>query len=453
MNTVVRRLKSSIVGVSLSAVVLTLGAVTITATATASTPMVATTWVNMRSGPGTSHGVLALLSPQQEVSATGTVTNGWHQVVASGRTGWVYASYLKATGTPAPEAPTAPAATGTVTTTAAVNVRSGPGTSHAVVATVAKGTSLGTTGQKTSSWTQVVHAGVARWIASSYLTAGSVATAPVAGQLRTTANLYLRTGGTLSHPSTGVLPANSLVDTTGRTTADYTEISHQGALRWIATRYTAPVATATPVVSTAPKAVGTRYVSVGSLYLRATSAPDGRVVTTVSRGTALPITGVTSGDRTQVIWQGVARWAYTAYLSATAPSTTSVTIPAGVRSSGISQLNPYAKEVVNATLTTFPNIRTIYGWRASSAYSSDHPNGRAVDLMVSNWSTSSGSDYGWKVAKYFQANASRYHVKYIIWRQSSWNAAYPERGWRRMEDRGGATANHYDHVHVSVHAS
>jgi hypothetical protein len=39
-------------------------------------------------------------------------------------------------------------------------------------------------------------------------------------------------------------------------------------------------------------------------------------------------------------------------------------------------------------------------------------------------------------------------VKYIIWRQRIW---YPSSGtWRGMADRGSATANHYDHVHVSV---
>ena len=450
MNSVVRRLKSSIVGASMGALVLTVGAVTITASATASTAMVATTSVNMRSGPATSHPVLTVLSPQQSVSATGTVTNGWLQVVAGGRTGWVHQAYLKAVEA---AASTAPTATGTARTTAAVNVRSGPGTTYGVVATVAKGTALPTTGQKTSSWTQVVHAGVARWIASSYLTAGPVATAPAAGQVRTTADLSLRTGGTEADASTGVLPANSIVDTTGRTTADYTEISHQGALRWIATRYTTSLTAATPLVSSLPKAVGTRYVTVTSLNLRATSATDGRIVATVSRGTALAITGVTAGDRSQVIWQGVARWAYTSYLASTAPSTSAVAIPAGVRTSGITQLNSYARDVVRVTLADFTGIRTIYGWRASSAYSSDHPNGRAVDLMVSSWSTSAGSDYGWKVAKYFQANASRHHVKYIIWRQSIWNAAYPDRGWRPMEDRGGATANHYDHVHVSVNST
>ena len=70
--------------------------------------------------------------------------------------------------------------------------------------------------------------------------------------------------------------------------------------------------------------------------------------------------------------------------------------------------------------------------------------------MVSNWSQQSSIDYGWTIARDFAANAAEYKITYIIWRQQIWNASYPERGWRWMEDRGGATANHLDHVHISV---
>ena len=38
---------------------------------------------------------------------------------------------------------------------------------------------------------------------------------------------------------------------------------------------------------------------------------------------------------------------------------------------------------------------------------------------------------------------------YIIWQQRYYDIRTGG-GWRMMSDRGGATANHYDHVHVSV---
>ncbi len=46
--------------------------------------------------------------------------------------------------------------------------------------------------------------------------------------------------------------------------------------------------------------------------------------------------------------------------------------------------------------------------------------------------------------------ALRLGLMYVIWNQHIWSVYYPELGWRLMEDRGGPTANHKDHVHISL---
>jgi hypothetical protein len=38
----------------------------------------------------------------------------------------------------------------------------------------------------------------------------------------------------------------------------------------------------------------------------------------------------------------------------------------------------------------------------------------------------------------------------VIYRQQIWLVGNPTSQWDAMEDRGSRTANHYDHVHVSV---
>lgn len=146
------------------------------------------------------------------------------------------------------------------------------------------------------------------------------------------------------------------------------------------------------------------------------------------------------------------RWVYKPYTTTANPSTPPPKAPLSSKVSlpGYDRLNANAKAVVQHTLDNYPLIRTIGGYRPSSSYSSDHPNGRAVDIMVSNWSQQSSIDYGWAIARDFQANAAKYNITYIIWRQQIWNASYPGRGWRPMENRGGPTANHYDHIHISV---
>ncbi|MBB4701356.1 hypothetical protein BJ982_002900 [Sphaerisporangium siamense] len=48
-----------------------------------------------------------------------------------------------------------------------------------------------------------------------------------------------------------------------------------------------------------------------------------------------------------------------------------------------------------------------------------------------------------------QENGRQIGIMYIIWRQRYYDIRTGA-GWRQMSDRGGITANHYDHVHVSV---
>lgn len=81
----------------------------------------------------------------------------------------------------------------------------------------------------------------------------------------------------------------------------------------------------------------------------------------------------------------------------------------------------------------------------------DHGTGHACDFMESTGGSMPTSDriaHGTQVAAWVISNASRLGVKYVIWRQRIYDMRNP--GWRPMSDRGGITANHYDHVHVSV---
>lgn len=75
---------------------------------------------------------------------------------------------------------------------------------------------------------------------------------------------------------------------------------------------------------------------------------------------------------------------------------------------------------------------------AGRARVSDHPRGLAVDFMT-------GREQGDRIAECALANQQAFGISYIIWRQ---RVNYGD-GWEPMSDRGGATQNHYDHVHVS----
>ncbi|MER7502915.1 hypothetical protein AB0L05_19130 [Nonomuraea pusilla] len=82
----------------------------------------------------------------------------------------------------------------------------------------------------------------------------------------------------------------------------------------------------------------------------------------------------------------------------------------------------------------------------------EHGKGRACDFMMSRGGTmAAGNDAatGDALAEWLIKNGARLGVMYIIWKQRYYDIRSGG-GWDPMSDRGGVTANHYDHVHVSV---
>lgn len=111
----------------------------------------------------------------------------------------------------------------------------------------------------------------------------------------------------------------------------------------------------------------------------------------------------------------------------------------------VGPVTPAVQALANTLGAKF-DLTDIGGWRADGGGYNDHPSGHALDLMVYN-----NKAKGDAIAAYLQANADTFGVSYLIWYQRIWNAQYrADEGWRPMEDRGSATANHLDHVHVTL---
>ncbi|MGW4801560.1 coiled-coil domain-containing protein [Nonomuraea sp. NPDC004297] len=82
----------------------------------------------------------------------------------------------------------------------------------------------------------------------------------------------------------------------------------------------------------------------------------------------------------------------------------------------------------------------------------EHPLGRACDFMLSRGGAFPSADEqrrGDQIAEWVIKNARRLGIMYVIYRQRIWHVRTG--AWRTMSDRGGNTANHYDHPHVSVY--
>lgn len=91
---------------------------------------------------------------------------------------------------------------------------------------------------------------------------------------------------------------------------------------------------------------------------------------------------------------------------------------------------------------------------------SDHPKGRACDLFTGpagRFADGADLDEGWRVARWFAANADALSVRYLIWQGRYWDPSVRDdgTGWGRRYTGGGVydtsdpTGGHYDHVHVS----
>ena len=98
-----------------------------------------------------------------------------------------------------------------------------------------------------------------------------------------------------------------------------------------------------------------------------------------------------------------------------------------------------------AVSAMFPEILNIGGVRADSM--KWHPHGLAIDVMIPGYNTPAGKLLGDRIVAYALANADRFGVNHVIFRQVS----YSHTGRPKpMANRGSDTANHYDHVHIAT---
>jgi hypothetical protein len=198
------------------------------------------------------------------------------------------------------------------------------------------------------------------------------------------------------------------------------------------------------------KVTGIRYTTT-DLNVRRTPGVDGESVTVLETGSKVSVTTGSVAGWTAIMYDQQRRWVRSDYLSTSKPKpSTSSSSSGGISSSpcrtssGVeSGLTPDAIRVYRALCARYPQVTAFHGLRPGD--SGEHGSGRALDAMISN------SSVGWDMAYWLRANASRLGVSEVIYSQKIWTAQRSSDGWRWMSDRGSTTANHYDHVHVTVY--
>jgi len=133
-----------------------------------------TTNLNLRSGPSTGDGVIAVMPAGASLTLTGQAANGFVSVSYQGTNGWAYEAYLgsggggSGSGSDSGSGAT-PSDTGTAYTTTNVNLRSGASTSYSVITVVPSGAAVTLNGQTANGFVSVYYGGSNGWLYADYV--------------------------------------------------------------------------------------------------------------------------------------------------------------------------------------------------------------------------------------------------------------------------------------------
>jgi hypothetical protein len=163
----------------------------------------------------------------------------------------------------------------------------------------------------------------------------------------------------------------------------------------------------------------------------------------VESGKKVLVTGREMWGRTEIVLKGESRWVTDGYLSDDKPlaAAAGLSMEPCPDPSVENGLTDGAVYVYRSVCHAFPQITSYGGWDNHG----EHSSGRALDIMTSD------VELGYAIAEFLQEHASELHLFDILWRQHIWTPVRASEGWRLFPNRGSATANHMDHVHVSVY--
>jgi cell wall-associated NlpC family hydrolase len=331
--------------------------------ARASETIQATTTVNVRSGPSTSSTIIGFVAWGYTIEATGPSDNGWTPVDYGGRAGYVSSQYFVTPGaTTAYDGPK-----GEAWTTAYLNVRNGPSTSHTRLDTLPTGAKVTLTGRVLNGFSQIVwYHGQRAWVAADWLDSRGTADPdpgpPVEPEPEPTPEPEATTAAPepedpaddpidppadpgpdpIADPEPTDEPtAEPSAEPTDEPTAEPTdEPTEEPAPDPEPTAEPTPEPTPAdeppseePETPDTPTIVGQKRAGA-DLNLRATDQADSAILAVIPYGSTLDLTGDESNGRLPVWWQGQAGWVskdYVTELGDTGPATPPEPVATGTR--------------------------------------------------------------------------------------------------------------------------
>lgn len=256
--------------------------------------------LNLRSGPGTTYSVLLVIPSGATVNATGAAQNGFVRVTYDGVTGWSSNQYLETGGAV------------TATTTANLNLRSGPGTGYSVLVVMPSGAAVSITGALTDGFYPVIYGDFSGYASAQYLQTGST---PSQTATVIDGALNLRSGPTTGSSVITVMPDGATVTITGTQTNGFYPVRYGTLDGYAFAEFLqiggTPPPTPTP---TPPPVIDTATVIDGALNLRSGPGTTYSVVTVMPDGATVEITGAQTNGFYPVRYNGQNGYAFAEFL-------------------------------------------------------------------------------------------------------------------------------------------
>ena len=275
-----------------------------------------TEYVNFRSGPGTNYSSKGVIALGTTVTVTDTSNSEWYAVrLSNGSTGYIFAQYLKVTGTssatPAPTQ-TPSGSEQSAKTTEYVNFRSGPGTNYSSKGVIASGTTVTVTDTSNSEWYAVrLSNGSTGYIFAQYLklnSSSSAAATPAPTQApsgseqsaKTTEYVNFRSGPGTNYSSKGVIASGTTVTVTDRSNSQWYAVRlANGSTGYIFAQYLKVTGTssATPTPTQAPSNDGTVQAKLtADVNLRRGAGTNYGVIKVIGAGTTVTVTDASNSQ-------------------------------------------------------------------------------------------------------------------------------------------------------------
>ena len=195
--------------------------------------------LNVRSGPGTTYAVLGSLKHGEKITVSDENAS-WYKLTYGGKTGYVSKSYTAAddplkntgnSGTPASKAVyvNTPGMT--------LNVRSGPGTTYAVLGSLKHGEKVTVTDEN-ASWYKISFGGKAGYISKSFVSSQAVSTATTqkTGTVNAPLGLNVRSGPGTNYKVVGGL-SNGMKVTIVEQSGAWYKIKYGSSEAWVSSSF------------------------------------------------------------------------------------------------------------------------------------------------------------------------------------------------------------------------